>query len=187
MKAFRADGVRFTAKLEEVEVALLTSLVEQLCDLLGDGPDADSDDPLARWASDAAAARRLDRGDPVIQRLFPDAYADDRVAAEEFHRYTADEQRRGRLAAAHLVLADLAATHAGRRPVTVASGHVDAWLKTVNSVRLSLAVRLGIEAEDDHEELERLHADDPRAYVLELYDWLGFVLESLLEAVHDTA
>ena len=123
----------------------------------------------------------------MIQRLFPDAYADDRVAAEEFHRYTADEQRRGRLAAAHLVLADLAATHAGRRPVTVASGHVDAWLKTVNSVRLSLAVRLGIEAEDDHEELERLPADDPRAYVLELYDWLGFVLESLLEAVHDTA
>lgn len=186
MRAFARDGDAYVAEFEAVEVSLVTSLVEQLCELLGDGGDAVGDDPFARWAGEMAAPASLDRDDPVIGRLFPDAYADDDVAAAEFHRFTADAQRRGRLAAAHLVLAGLAATNEGRRPVRVRADDADAWLRTVNAVRLSLAVRLGIEAEADHDALSQLPARDPRAYVLELYDWLGFVLESLLSAVHDT-
>lgn len=184
MKAFRPDGERFVAKIEEGEVALLTSLVQQLCELLGDGPDAGPDDSFARWAGELASTDVLDRDDPVVRRLFPDAYPDDRVAAEEFHRFTSDAQRRGRLASAHTVLADLAATGEGRRRLVVAPDHVDAWLKTVNAVRLSLAVRLGIESDGDHDELAGLPARDPRAFVLDIYDWLGFVLESLLDVVN---
>lgn len=186
MKPFSPDGDRFVARLEEVEVALLASLVEQLCGLLGDGEDVASEDPFTRWAGELSAPEALDRDDPVVRRLFPDAYGDDRGASEEFHRYTAADQRRARLQAAHVVLADLAATGEGRRKLRVASTDVDAWLKTVNAVRLSLAVRLGIEAESDHDELEALPARDPRTYVLAVYDWLGYVLESLLGSVHDT-
>lgn len=185
MKAFRRQGDAYVARLEQVEVALLTSLVEQLCELLGDGPEARADDPFARWAGEMSASERLDRDDPVVRRLFPDAYADDRVAAEEFHRYTVDEQRRGRLDAAHAVLAGLGATNEGRQALRVASDEVDAWLRTVNGVRLSLAVRLGIESEADHDALSELPEQDPRSYVLDLYDWLGYVLESLLSAVHE--
>lgn len=185
MKAFRRDGERYVSAVEEVEVALLTSLVEQLCELLGDGPESSPNDPFTRWAGEMSSSAPLDRDDPVVRRLFPDAYAGDRGAAEEFHRFTADEQRRGRLAAAHEVLADLAATR-GRRLVVPAE-RFEAWLKTINAVRLSLAVRLGIESEGDHEELEELGDQDARTYVLDIYDWLAFLLESLLEAVNDKA
>ena len=61
--------------------------------------------------------------------------------------------------------------------------HVDAWLKTVNALRLSLSVRLGIVDEASLDLLERLPARDPRTQLMDLYDWLGFVLESLLEAL----
>ena len=66
----------------------------------------------------------------------------------------------------------------------ITSADLDAWLKTLNGVRLSLAVRLGIESEDDHADLEKLPARDPRTQLVALYDWLGLVLESLLEAAH---
>ena len=81
------------------------------------------------------------------------------------------------------MLADLAATDEGGLPLVVAPDHAEAWIKTLNGVRLSLAVRLGIESESDHDALERLPARDPRTQLVALYDWLGTVLESLLEAI----
>ena len=78
----------------------------------------------------------------------------------------------------------LAATADGKEPLVVAKADLDAWLKTLNGVRLSLAVRLGIESEDDHADLEKLPARDPRTQLVALYDWLGLVLESLLDAAH---
>ena len=186
MRPFERDGARLVAEFEALEVELLASLVQQVCELLGDGPDATADDPLSRLAGEWDSARALDRGDPVVRRLFPDAYDDDRAASAEFHRFTAGEQRRARLDAAHLVLADLAPRSRDRVEVGVPADHVEAWLTTVNAVRLSLAVRLGIESDSDHDELGALPDRDPRAYVLDLYDWLGLVLESLLEAMYDT-
>ena len=183
MKAFKRAGDALVTKLDAVEVALLSSLVEQLAELLGDGPEIDSDDPFVRW-TEQRAADQLDRDDPVIRRLFPDAHPDDVVAAEEFRRFTADEQRRAKLSAAHLVLTDLAATEQGRRKLAVVPDRVEAWLKTVNAVRLSLAVRLGIDDEDAQAELEALPDRDPRAYVLDVYNWLGFLMESLIDTLH---
>lgn len=186
MRAFERDGDQFVAELEEVEVALLASLVEQLCGLLGDDGDAPQDDPFARWAGEMRGGNELDLDDPVVRRLFPDAYADDRGASEEFRRFTADEQRRERIADARWVLAGLDATQEGRRDLTVPAERVEAWLRTINALRLSLAVRLGIESEADHDELDDLAPKDPRAYVLSIYDWLGFFLESLLGSLYDT-
>ncbi|MBN9170383.1 MAG: DUF2017 family protein, partial [Microbacterium sp.] len=48
-----------------------------------------------------------------------------------------------------------------------------AWLRTLAALRLVLAIRLGIDDEDDHDE------DDPRFGV---YDWLGYRLEGLVHA-----
>ena len=53
---------------------------------------------------------------------------------------------------------------------------VSAWLRTLTSVRLVMATRLGIVDDDDE------RPDDPRFGV---YDWLGFRLEGLLQALED--
>lgn len=182
MNAFTREGSNVVADIDPFEVSLLGSLVGQVNDLLGDGSDhPDGEDSFAFWEGSFTGAS-LDLSDPVIARLFPDAYSDDPVAAAEHRRFTADDQRRARVADGGVVLDDLAATDNGSQPLVIGPDHLGAWLKTLNGVRLALAVRLGIEAESDHEDLERLPVRDPRSQVVALYDWLGVILESLLEA-----
>lgn len=187
MIPFERVGDDLVAELDDLEVTLVTSLVAQICDLLGGAAEqggapasGGGDDPFARWA-DEMTAEPLDRSDPLVRRLFPDASADDLTAAEH-RRFSEDALRRGRIEDSGVVLADLEATGNGQRPLVVTDEHLGAWLKTLNGVRLGLAVRLGIEDSDDHDALERLSARDPRAQLVSLYDWLGAVLESLLEA-----
>lgn len=184
MTPFVKDGTDLIAELDDFEVALVSSLVSQVSELIGggDGPVA-SDDPFAAWTQELQAGAPLDRSDPVVARLFPDAYVDE-VAAAEHRRYSHDALRQARIADADVVLEDLAATRDGEEPLTIAADGVEAWLKTLNGVRLSLAVRLGIESESDHADLDALPARDPRTQLVSLYDWLGMVLESLLEAAH---
>lgn len=183
MTPFVLEGDDLVAELDDFEVALVVSLVSQVRELIGGagGPEA-SDDPFARWAREMGSAP-LDRSDPVVARLFPDAYSDEAASAEH-RRFSQDALRQARIDDSEVVLADLAATQDGQEPVVVALSDLDAWLKTLNGVRLSLAVRLGIESESDHADLERLPARDPRTQLVALYDWLGLVLESLLEAAH---
>jgi hypothetical protein len=59
---------------------------------------------------------------------------------------------------------------------------VQAWLRTLTDVRLALATRLGIE--DDAHEWDD-DGDDPAAVMHDVYDWLGFVQETLVLAIDD--
>lgn len=187
MREFQRIDDQLVTDLEEVEVALLTSLVSQVDELLGGAGERaaapGASDPFAVWESEFAAGVALDRTDPVIGRLFPDAYADDESAAAEYRRYAAEAQRRARVEDNRVVLAALAATDGGATPLVIATDEVGAWIKTLNGVRLSLAVRLGIESEADHRRLERLSLGDPRTQVVAIYDWLAMVLESILESL----
>mgnify|MGYP000851151007 FL=1 len=183
MRAFRRVGDGVESEVEEFEAALLTSLVQQLQEMLGgEEPDADPGlDAFQRLAAQGSGVE-LDHDDPLIQRLFPDAYADPALA-DEFRRFTEDDARRARVQQAAVVLRCLAATKEGAEPLRVPPADVDAWLKTVNALRLSLSVRLGIADEASLDALARLPARDPRSQLVDLYDWLGFVLESLLDAL----
>ncbi len=184
MRGFERDDEDLIAELEEVEVALLGSLVSQVNELLGGAHAAPaSSDPFEAWAKEFDAGVELDLSDPLIRRLFPDAYADDAVAAAEHRRLSQDDLRRDRVTDGMLVLSDLAATRDGRLPLVVPPGHVDAWLKTVNGLRLSLAVRLGIETDADMADLRDVSIRDPRSQLLAIHDWLGVLLESLLDAL----
>nr|NLI49584.1 DUF2017 family protein [Propionibacterium sp.] len=186
MRAFRrAGGGVLEAEIEEFEVALLTSMAEQLQQLLG-GEEEPVDHALDAFGWLAASAARtveLDRSDPLIERLFPPAYLDDPRAAADFRRFTEDDARRARVAQARVVLDDLADTGDGARPLRIRPDRVEAWLKTVNALRLSLSVRLRITDEASLDALEAIGPRDPLAPLVDLYDWLGFVLESLLEAL----
>lgn len=188
MRAFRRVGTSLEAEIEEVEVVLLASLAEQLQELLGGAEgvrDLQGMDAFQRLAAGESGQVELDHADPLIDRLFPEAYGVAELDAE-FRRFTEDDARLARVRDASVVLADLANTREGTRPLVVSPEHTTAWLKTVNALRLSLSVRLGIVDEQSVEELDRLPARDPRARLVDLYDWLGFVLESLLEALNSS-
>ena len=57
---------------------------------------------------------------------------------------------------------------------------LDAWLKTLTAVRLSLAARLGIETAEDAAELDGLPDEDPRLFVYRVYEWIAYLSENLL-------
>ena len=183
MRDFTRRGDLIRLRLGEYEVSLLESLVLQLSGLLEDGSPAPVDgsgDPFDRWQAELGAQPTLDSSDPVIGRLFPDAYADDPAAAAEFRRFTQSRQVMERLEQAGTVLDALAATDEGRHRLEVPLARVNDWLRVLTALRLSLAVRLGIESPEDADSLDALGEDDPRSFVYRVYEWLAYLSEGLL-------
>jgi hypothetical protein len=181
MRDFRRSGPSILMRLTDYEATLLESLVEQLAGLLeGEGEQPAEDDSFARWQAELSGSDLLDQSDPVIGRLFPDAYAGDAHASEEFRRLTQARQRGDRLGQAEVVLSALRDSDAGKHPVQVRVIELDTWLKTLTALRLSLAVRLGIETPADADELDSLPEDDPRSYIYRVYEWIAYLSENLL-------
>lgn len=184
MRDFKRTGSLIKVKLSDYEAALLESLVEQLAELLATDIGVESSsDPFERWQAEMEEAEPLDRTDPAIVRLFPDAYADDPIASSEFRRLTHSKQRSDRQQQAEVVLSALADCEGGSHPVQVRLLEVDDWLKTLTAVRLSLAARLGIETAEDAAELDALPEEDPRSFVYRVYEWIAYLSENLLALV----
>ncbi len=185
-----------SAKFHPAETELLASLVGQLLDLVhGERKDSSGDDPLAAAVGFGSETERPT--DPVLLRLFPDAYREDDESAADFRRFTEDSLRETKANAAATVLASLA-TAEGARPdaeqddadvnqgekvrIDLDNEQITAWLRTLTDLRLALGTRLGVE-EGDEEHWAALPADDPRRHVHDVYDWLGWVQETLVRAI----
>ncbi|SDU82191.1 protein of unknown function [Microlunatus sagamiharensis] len=191
MKKFsRKRGVLTTA-LSAYEVELLTSLVRQVVELVSDGepegyaaPDPAAD-PFEALAADLAVDPDEPEvpEDPVLRRLFPNAYPHDAAASSDFRRFTERGLRTTKVTDAQVVLDDLGATDHGRVDLRVTPEHVDGWLRTLTSVRLAVATRLGITDTESAEELAQLDDSDPRSYMVSVYDWLGFAQETMVGAL----
>ena len=95
--------------------------------------------------------------------------------------HTDAEQRRAKIEAAALALRDLGDLRGGT--VRIHTDHLDAWLKTLNNLRLVLSVMLDINDEVSHSEAAQRPESDPRAWLYQFYGWLGWMLESLLECL----
>ena len=59
------------------------------------------------------------------------------------------------------------------------------WIGFLNDTRLAIGTRLEI-TDDAHEWLESLPDDDPRAGLYQVYDWLTFLQESLVQRLLST-
>ena len=174
---FRRRRGQVTTELEAGEAQLLSAMAGDLLTLLGtDGP-ADEDPLSALVGLSSAAVERP--SDPALARLLPDAYADDDEAAGEFRRFTEQDLRTGKRTNAGAVLATLAPYVDGGGRLTLDRDQVDAWLGTLNDLRLVLATRLGVTEETDLDP----EPDDPQASALMVYGWLGWLQESLLSCV----
>jgi hypothetical protein len=184
----RRGGV--LATFSGFEADLLRSLASQLIELLRNeaAVPATESDPLEAMLDFTGPTTAPD--DPVLARLFPTAYRDDEDAAGEFRRFTETELRSGKADNAARVIDTL--EEAGLPPqlegedlvidVELPEDAALGWLKSMTDMRLALASRLDI-TEGDEDYWETLPEDDPRAHVHDIYDWLGFLQESLVRAV----
>ncbi|MCU1545165.1 MAG: hypothetical protein JWP30_265 [Homoserinimonas sp.] len=155
MKRFDRDTEgRLTAAADGDEIAVIQTLAAQVADLVTSGTQAD----------------------PAITRLLPDAYRDDAEASAEFRRFTtgALTERKVRNATAVIRSLDDAANSG---IITLDGEAVQAWLRTLTDIRLTIAVRLNIATEDDEA------GSDIDPMMRDIYDWLGFIQNSLVEAL----
>ncbi|GAA1393607.1 DUF2017 domain-containing protein [Luteococcus peritonei] len=199
MRGIEREDDRLVIHFDADEAAVLTSTVDQLAELLAEhqpsaalAQQASEPDPFARWEAEfsrdqAPTIEHFDEDlddevDPVVRRLFPDAYPDDPAASHDFRRFTQAEQSSQKMAEARIVLDDLESTDRRGR-CRVPDAHVQAWLKTLTAVRLALAVRLEISDEISADEAAQRPDDDPRAWLHEIYQWIGWVQESLIDAL----
>ncbi len=191
MKKFsRRRGVISTS-LSGYEVELLGSLVNQLVELVSDGepeqyaPPAEGEDSFERLVRDLQADPDEPEvsDDPVLRRLFPNAYPHDAAASSDFRRFTERDLRGKKVEDAQVVLRALAETEAGALDLRVDPAEADAWLRTLTSVRLAVATRLGISDADSADELSELPEEDPRSFMVSVYDWLGFAQETLISSL----
>ena len=81
------------------------------------------------------------------------------------------------------MLRALTETAEGARELRIDPADGEAWLRTLTSVRLAVATRLGISDADSAEELAELPDEDPRSFMVSVYDWLGFAQETLIAAL----
>ena len=166
-------GVRI--RLEPEEAALVRVLMEQMLELLGERPGEDGELAALGIADKAAKP-----DDPVLARLFPDAYQDD-AAAVEFRRYTEMGLRDGKRDAAATVLGAVGDARKGA-DVMLDQEQAQVWLRALNDVRLALGTRLDI-TEEWYEEAADLDANDPRTPMFAAYDWLTMFQETLVRAL----
>lgn len=192
MKAFekrRRGG--YCATFEPNEAQLLVGLTGQVVELLRDRTAASESQADSLANELGIGGPSLPPEDPVLARLLPDAYRDAPDDSAEFRRFTEQSLTSRKVANAEIMIGSLveagfdpAAGIEGQASVEVelADEAVQAWLRALTDVRLALAVRLGIEDESDHEIIVH-SADEAVAAMAEVYDWLGFVQESLVVAL----
>jgi hypothetical protein len=174
MAGFRRTrkGLEFT--VARLESGLLADLVGQLSDMLEPPPVADPLEALVGLRAQAPPPPE----DPGLARLLPDAYRGDPNAAADFRRRTEDDLRASKRAAAALALASL--PRAGGKVVLDEEAQ-QAWLHVLTDVRLVLATRLALRTDEDAEALYTLPDEDPRAPTAQLYVFLTYLQESLVE------
>ncbi len=122
---------------------------------------------------------QVDSDDPALERLFPVAYRDDPDAAAEFRRYTRSglvDTKTARAGAVAAALLGGSGDDGGTIELSV--DEAERWLPVLTDLRLIVAERLGIRADDDPVPADPLG---------EVYDWLGQLQAYLIDAIEELA
>ncbi|HET7067176.1 MAG TPA: DUF2017 domain-containing protein [Nocardioides sp.] len=182
---------RIIATFSGFEADLLRSLASQLVELLRNEAAVPQEhaDPLEAMLTFDGPTTAPD--DPVLARLFPTAYADDEEAAAEFRRFTEGTLRDGKAGGAATVIDTL--EEAGLPPqldeqklvidVELDEPTALVWLKSFTDLRLALGTRLDVE-QDDEAFWQALPDEDPRSQAHDIYEWIGALQETLVDALH---
>jgi len=214
MSSFRrssnGENPEIAITLTSQEAHVLINLTEQLLELLADGDGQSHQvDPLLHLVGISSADSLPE--DPVLRRLLPNAYQDEK-AAGEFRRYTEHGLREKKKAHALTIYEALlpqdeewsgdTPLEKGSIDISFGEGDAMAWLGGLNDLRLALAVRLGIGTEmgvgtemgigtetatsspqEQHQKYELMVDSDPMKAVYAVYSWIGWLQQSLLDAL----
>lgn len=161
---FRRSGSECVAAFAIDEVRVLRKVASEVVDLLTAG---------------------FEHGDPVVDRLFPDIYPEKPEDSAEFRLYTEGELKTGKIDQAGAILAALPDDGPGE--VRLDGEAAEAWLRAINDARLAMGTRLDIRGDTDlGDELDDAVLHDPassRVFQLSVYAYLGYLQESLLNAL----
>jgi hypothetical protein len=192
--AYHRRGKQIAATFTGFEADLLRSLASQLIELLHDEAvlPPETVDPLEAMLDFSGPTTEPE--DPVLARLFPSAYLDDEEAAGEFRRFTEGGLRESKAAGATAIVEAL--EEAGLPPELTEDGlmidveldpaDAETWMRSFTDLRLALATRLGIE-EGDEDFWDQLSDEDPRGQVYGIYQWLGYLQETLVDSLSRAA
>ena len=161
---FRRNGNQCVATFAIDEVRVLRKVAGEVVGLLMDG---------------------FDHTDPVVGRLFPDIYPDRPDDSAEFRLYTEGDLKTGKIDQAGAILAALPDDGPGE--VRLDGEEAEAWLRAINDARLAMGTRLDVQGDTDlGDELDEAVVRDPassRVFQLSVYAYLGYLQESLLNAL----
>jgi hypothetical protein len=146
----RTRGGGYRIDLPTEERELLRHLLPQLRELISVPPD-----------------------DPRVRRLYPTAFPDDPEKEAEYRRFMHDELVASRQAAIDAVEASLDAKE-------LDDAQANAWMTSLNSVRLVLGTMLDVSEDTD---VALVSDDDPDVQAYALYAYLSLLLEEMLDAV----
>ena len=133
---------------------------------------------LRKLVEEMLGVVRTDSGDdPVTKRLFPDAY-DSPEDAAAYKELISNQLRSSKVSSLEAVRADL---DNGDVDVTLSEEAAGSWLTALTDLRLALGTRLDMTEEKTAAEID---PQDPVAPWYAIFHWLGWLQESLLEAVN---
>ena len=118
---------------------------------------------------------RIDRGDPVYERLFPSAYEEAKDEAA-YRDLIGDD-----LVTFKLEALDIVSSALGTRSsdVTLEGETLDIWLACLTDLRLAIGTRLDVDEERMGAEVD---PRDPDAQSLAVLHWLGCIQEGVVRA-----
>jgi len=162
---FRWKRGRLVADLEPYEAGLLRQVVADVGGVLSGVP------------GDGRSAGGATGPDPVAERLLPDGHRSDPNLAKDYRSLTEAGLRQEKLADAALLL-DTVPEAGGR--VDLDESQAEAWIRTLNDVRLAIGVRLDVQESDDPI-VRAEQTGDPRWAA---YSWLTAVQGLLVDALN---
>jgi hypothetical protein len=169
---------RYTAVFEPAEATLVSDLVDQVRQMLAGRRAEASADPLAQ-VTGMMVAPATAPADPALARLLPDFHASDAEFAAGMRMLHEPDLIALKDAAAVRLLDSLPL---GGGTVHLDADDAQAWVATLNDVRLALGVRLDI-TDDDYEPPPDADPDGMEVAVYSAYRWLSAVQDSLVTAL----
>ncbi len=180
MRLFARRFGRYSAVFEREEATLIADLVDQVRQMLAGRRAESSADPLARMTG-MQSAPATPPADPALARLLPDFHASDSELAAGFRMLREPDLIAMKDASAVTLLDSLPR---GGGAVHLDAETAQAWITTLNDVRLALGVRLDIK-DDDYEPPVDADPEGMQVAIFATYRWLSAVQDSLVTALLD--
>lgn len=120
-------------------------------------------------------------GPEVVRRLQPTAHPDDPLAEDDYQQLNApflEDERRAALAHMQTTI-EQGRLGDGSIRAQITADDAEAWLISINYLRLAFGTALGIEADVDPD----IAPNDPMFPILIAYAQLSYMLEELLDAM----